>query len=356
MAEDQDDRTEDATDAKREEFRNKGQVAQTKELGSALVLLSAAGGMYMLSKFFFQNIYEVFQYSFGDQMLELLQSGQLKEALVFSSVRMAFLILPVLGIGLVIGLISSLSQVGFLTVEDAIKLDIQKIDPMQGLSRIFSLRNLSEAIKSILKIMIIGFVTYAVLKGEVNRVPQLMNLGVSEIMVYIGSMMFKILFIVGLSMLVIALADYFFLRWDNEKQMRMTKHEIKEELKQREGDPLIKSRIKRMQRETANRRMMDAVPKADVVITNPTHLAIVLKYSDNLPAPQLVAKGADLVAEKIKEIARANKIPIIENKPLARTIFKTLKIGQVIPRELFVAVAEVLSYVYRLKKKLKKQI
>lgn len=356
MAEDQEDRTEEATDARREEFRKKGQVVQTKELGSALILLSAAGGIYLLSKFFFQNIYEVFQFSFGDQMLELLQSGQLKEAVIFASVRLAFLILPVLGIGFVVSFFSSVAQVGFLAIEDAITLDINKIDPLQGLSRVFSLRNLSEAVKSIFKIMIIGFVTYAILKGELTRVPQLMNLGVSEIMIYIGSMVFKIMFIVGLSMLIIALADYFFLRWDNEKKMRMTKHEIKEEMKQREGDPLIKSRIKRVQREIANRRMMDAVPKADVVITNPTHLAVVLKYSDDLPAPQLVAKGADLVAEKIKEIARENKIPIVENKPLARTIFKTLKIGQVIPRELFVAVAEVLSYVYRLKKKLKKQI
>ena len=135
--------------------------------------------------------------------------------------------------------------------------------------------------------------------------------------------------------------------------MMMTKQEVKEENKQREGDPLIKSRIRRTQREMASKRMMADIPTADVVITNPTHIAVVLKYSDNLPAPQLVAMGADFVAEKIKEIARENNIPIVENKPLARTIYKTLKIGQVIPRELFVAVAEVLSYVYRLRRKKK---
>jgi flagellar biosynthetic protein FlhB len=152
-------------------------------------------------------------------------------------------------------------------------------------------------------------------------------------------------------MLVIAGADYFYQRWDLEKKMMMTKQEVKEEHKQREGDPMIKSRIRRIQREMASKRMMADVPTADVVITNPTHIAVVLKYSDNLPAPQIVAMGADLIAEKIKEIARENNIPIVENKPLARTIFKTLKIGQVIPRELFVAVAEVLSYVYRLRRK-----
>ncbi len=356
MAEDQEDRTEEATDARREEFRKKGQVAQTKELGSALMLLAGAGAIFLLSKFFFHYIYEVFQYSFGDQMILLLREGEIKEALIFASSRAAFLILPVLGIGAVVSFFSSVSQIGFISIEDALTPDINKISPLQGFSRVFSLRNLSEGIKSLLKLAIIGFVIYGVLKGEIDRVPQLMSLGVSEILVYIGSIIFKLLFIVGLSLLVIALADYFFLRWDNEKKMRMTKHEIKEEMKQREGDPLIKSRIKRVQREIANRRMMDAVPKADVVITNPTHLAVVLKYGENLPAPQLVAKGADLVAEKIKEIARENNIPVIENKPLARTIFKTMKIGQVIPRELFVAVAEVLSYVYRLKRKFKNKL
>jgi flagellar biosynthetic protein FlhB len=152
-------------------------------------------------------------------------------------------------------------------------------------------------------------------------------------------------------MLVLALADYFYQRWDLEKKMMMTKQEVKEEHKQREGDPMIKSRIRRIQREMASKRMMSEVPKADVIITNPTHIAVVLKYSDNLPAPQLIAMGADFVAEKIKEIAREHNIPIVENKPLARTIFKTMKIGQVVPRELFVAVAEVLSYVYRLRRK-----
>ena len=154
-------------------------------------------------------------------------------------------------------------------------------------------------------------------------------------------------------MLVLAAGDYFFQWWDLEKKMMMTKEEIKEEVKQREGDPMIKARIRKIQRDVANRRMMEKVPKGDVVITNPTHIAVVLKYDDNLPAPQPIAKGGDLIAERIKEIARENKIPIIENKPLARTIFKTMKLGQVIPRELYVAVAEVLSYVFKLKRKAK---
>jgi flagellar biosynthetic protein FlhB len=165
-------------------------------------------------------------------------------------------------------------------------------------------------------------------------------------------MTIKLLAGLGVFMAVIAGADYFFQRWDLEKQMRMTKQEIKEEHKSREGDPMIKARIRRIQREMSSKRMMKDVPKADVIVTNPTHIACALIYDPNtMAAPKLVAKGSGLIAEKIKEIARENGVPVLENKPLARAIFKTLKIGQTIPRELFTAVAQVLSYVYRLKKK-----
>jgi flagellar biosynthetic protein FlhB len=155
-------------------------------------------------------------------------------------------------------------------------------------------------------------------------------------------------------MTILAGIDYAYQRWELEKKMKMTKQEVKEEVKSREGDPQIKARIRRIQRDMATKRMMEDVPKADVIITNPTHIAVALKYSADLPAPKLLAKGADLVAEKIKEVAKEHRIPIVENKPLARTIYKTLKIGHVIPRELFNAVAEVLAYVYKLKRKVRR--
>jgi flagellar biosynthetic protein FlhB len=158
---------------------------------------------------------------------------------------------------------------------------------------------------------------------------------------------------IGMFMAFLAAADYLFQRWELEKEMRMTKQEIREEVKSREGDPMIKARIKRAQREIASRRMMEEVPKADVIVTNPTHIAVALKYDETMVSPKVIAKGADLIAEKIKALAREHSIPIVENKPLARAIFKTLKIGQMIPRELYTAVAEVLSYVYRLKRKRK---
>jgi flagellar biosynthetic protein FlhB len=354
VAEDQEEKTEQATDARREEFRRQGQVAQTKELASCLLLLASAGGIYVLSRFFFKNIYEIFSYSLGPQLVTNIRSGDFSEAARFCGQKAFILIGPVMAIAGLISAISSIVQVGFLQVEDALSPDFNKMNPVEGFKRIFSLRALVEGLKSFLKLIFVGIVLYFLLKSEVNKVPYLMSYSLEEIFQYIGGVVIRLLGGIGVMMLILSGADYFFQRWDLEKKMMMTKQEVKEEAKSREGDPMIKSRMRRLQRERASKRMMEAIPKADVVITNPTHIAVVLKYDANLPAPQIVAKGADLIAEKIKAIARENNIPIIENKPLARTIFKTLKIGQVIPRELFVAVAEVLSYVYRLRKRVRK--
>lgn len=352
MADDESgEKTEQATDAKREEFRKRGQVAQTKELASALLLIASAGCIYAFSKFSYDQFADVFRFSFGPDLVYMIREGSFIKALQFSALKAVTIMTPLLAVTFILGLASTLFQIGFLKVEDALTPDINKLSPEQGIKRIFSMRALIEGVKSILKLIFISIIVYMVLRSEIQSIPLLMESDIPGIIKYLGSIVMKLLFITGLVMLIIALADYFFIRLDLEKQMMMTKQEVKEEMKQREGDPLIKSRIRRIQREAAQKRMISEIPKADVVITNPTHIAVVLKYGDNLPAPQLVAMGADLVAEKIKAIAREHNIPVVENKPLARTIFKTMKIGQVIPRELFVAVAEVLSYVYKLKKK-----
>lgn len=351
MADENGEKSEEATDARREEFRKKGNVAHTKELASAVMLLAAAGGVYALGRFFFQEMYEVFQHSFGDDMVKMVREGNFTEAAKYCGVKAMILISPVLLFAGIIGAASSIVQVGFLQVEDAVSPNFEKVNPAEGFKRIFSLRAVVEALKSILKMGAVGLILYFLLRSEVSQVPYMLTYSIEQIISYLGVIVVKLLGGVGAVMLVIAGADYFYQRFDLEKKMMMTKQEVKEEHKQREGDPMIKSRIRRIQREMASKRMMSEIPKADVVITNPTHIAVVLKYTDNLPAPQIVAMGADHVAEKIKEIARENNVPIVENKPLARTIFKTLKIGQVIPRELFVAVAEVLSYVYRLRRK-----
>jgi flagellar biosynthetic protein FlhB len=349
------EKTEEATQQRIDDFRKRGQVAQTKELASCLFILAAAAGILMMGQFFYSQLHEIFQFSFGTDMVAAIREGTSASAVKLAGSKLALLLLPISAVTLLIAVGSSVLQVGFLQVEDALTPKFEKIDPVAGFKRMFSLRALVEGLKAMLKFVFIGAVAYWTLKHEVSQIPFLSNMNVNELISYIGSVTGKLLFSIGCVMIFLAGADFFFQKWELNKQMMMTKQEIKEEHKNREGDPLIKARIRRIQREMANKRMMEKVPQATVIITNPTHIAIALKYDANLPAPQVIAKGGDLIAEKIKAIAKEHNIPIIENKPLARTIFKTLKIGQVIPRELFVAVAEVLSVVFRLKKKVRRK-
>jgi flagellar biosynthetic protein FlhB len=225
------------------------------------------------------------------------------------------------------------------------------MNPVSGMQKIFSLRSQMEGFKAILKVTIVVTIVYMIFKSEVMMFPKLVGYDMPELMGYIGDLVLKLAGGVGVFMLGLAVFDFGYQKWDLEQKRRKTKQEVKEEMKSREGHPLVRARIRKLQRELATRRMMDDVKKADVIITNPTHIAVALIYSAELVAPKVLAKGAGEVAERIKALAKEHKIPIVENKPLARTIFKTIKIGQMIPRELYNAVAEVLSYVYRLKNK-----
>jgi flagellar biosynthesis protein FlhB len=354
MSEDQGEKTEEATDTRREDFRKRGQVAMTRELSTALFFLFASGLLYVSSRYFMQNILETFNQAMGGDFILKIKEGHIREVLGLIGYRIVVLTGPLFFISLVIGVGSQILQTGFLQVEDALTPNLNKLNPLNSLGRIFSLKGLVELMKSILKMSAVGLIMYLLMKSEIKEIPYLSALSIEQLLSYLGGIVYKLVLGTGFFMLALALADYMFQRWQLEREMMMSKQEIKEEQKSRDGDPLIKARIRKIQKEISNRKMMVEIPKADVVITNPTHIAVVIKYSDKLPAPQLVAKGADHMAERIKEIARENNIPIVENKPLARTIFKTMKIGQVIPRELFIAVAEVLSYVYRLRRKKRK--
>lgn len=351
MAEEAGEKTEEATQARREEFKKRGQIAQTRELGSAMVLLFGFFMIYFSGRYFTQQILSLFNIFFVDGLLHSVAHDDIKKMTLLAGKSIAAIFFPIGIVLSVVGVFSIVIQIGFMQVEDALTPKLEKIDPLGGLRRIFSLKSLIEALKAIVKIAMVGFVIYLVFKSEFKTIVQLMDHSADSILSYMASKVGLLLGSVSGLFFVLAAADYFFQWWDLEKQMMMTKQEVKEEHKSREGDPMIKSRIRRIQREAAQRRMMQEVPKADVIITNPTHIAVAIKYDKTTPAPQLIAMGADLVAEKIKEVARENRIPVVENKPLARTIFKTMKIGQFIPRELYVAVAEVLSYVYKLKRK-----
>ncbi len=355
MAEsDQQEKTEEATQQRREDFRKRGQVAQTKELATVLVLFSMAFALFFLGRFFMSQVMEIFTSSFDDFFVAASKDASLWPAVHYVSAKALNIIAPLGLMFMIMSIMSSLVQVGILQNEEAMKPKLEKLDPTKGLKRIFSLRSLVEGIKAVFKVILVVAVVYLVLEKEIFRVPQLMHFTVGQTFTYVGELSVKILGAVGILMGFLAAFDYFFQRFELEKQMRMSKQEVKEETKSREGDPLVKARIRRVQREMAQRRMMEDVPKADVIITNPTHIAVALQYDPSkFAAPRLIAAGAGAIAQKIKEVARENNVPVVENKPLARTIFKTMKIGEVIPRELFTAVAQVLSYVFKLKKRVR---
>lgn len=356
MASDSDmqEKTEDATPQRRDEFRKQGQVAQTRELSSALALFGLALLIYFMGRLFIEQFYEIYSEMYGKQIATAVRSGNVMPSLVFAFKKIFFLTLPVYTILFALGMASSLVQIGFLFTNETLTPNLKKINPLEGLKRMFSLKALVEGIKAIFKFSLVGLVIYMVLRSEFQMIPKLIFSESLQTFHYIGILVFKTMVAIGAVMLVLAGLDYMFQRFDMEKQMRMTKQEVKEEAKSREGDPLIKARIRKIQKEMANKRMMADVPKADVIITNPTHLSIALKYDpEKFAAPMILAMGADHMAKKIRELAKEHEIPIVENKPLARTIYKTLEVGQVIPRELFAAVAEVLAYVFKLRRKKK---
>ena len=345
------ERTEKGTAKRRQESRRKGQVAQSRELPSVLILMTALGFFYFAGSWMFWNISEFIGGVY--QNLDTLRLNSVSDVSAFSGdiLKKLFLILIPFFVPLLIaGLIGNVGQVGFEMHSEPLRPKLAKINPIAGLKKLVSLRSLVELGKSIMKLLIIGGISYGLIKADLGEFPPLMHQGVGEILLFIARVAFKILFFVCLALIILALLDYIYQRWQFEQSIKMTKQEVKDERKQSEGDPKVKSRIRKAQLEMAARRMMEAVPEADVVITNPVHLAVALKFeASEMMAPTVIAKGAGHIAERIKEIAGEHQVPIVEDKPLAQTLFKIVEIGEFIPVELYRAVAEILAYVYRLR-------
>jgi flagellar biosynthesis protein FlhB len=345
------EKTEKPTPKKRQDARKKGEVAKSRELPSVAVLMAgivtlAVSGPHINSSF--RIIMEKMFSNLSQKELSILSVTSMAQELTG---LFLLTIAPVIGAVFLTAIFSNILQVGFLLSSESIKPKLSKLDPIKGFSRLFSIQSFMEFCKSILKLVIIGGVGYLSIKGELNNLPALGDMQIKAITAYILITTLKIGLKCALAMIVLVAADYAFQKWQFEKKLKMTKHDIKEEMKRSEGDPLIKSRIRSIQMEMARKRMMQDVPKADVVITNPTHFAVALSY-DNLSAeaPKVLAKGAGEIARKIKEIAKSNDIPVVENKELARSLYSLVDIGTEIPVSLYQAVAEVLAYIYKLKK------
>jgi len=258
---------------------------------------------------------------------------------------------PLLAAVFVTAVLSNVMQIGLIFSAESIKPKLSKLDPIKGFGRLFSKQSLMELFKSLAKLAIIGGVGYLAIKSEMAPVFVLGEMDLMSIGAFISKAILKISFKCTLAMIFLVVIDFAFQKWEFEKKIKMTKKEVKDEHKRSEGDPLIKQRIRSIQMQMARKRMMQSVPEADVVITNPTHLAVALKYdSATMSAPKLLAKGAGRLASRIKELAEQHEIPVVENKPLAQNLYALVESGQEIPAELYQAVAEVLAYIYKLKR------
>jgi len=344
------EKTEKPTPKRLQEARKKGQVAKSPELGSALILLGSLGVLLFGGVWMFWTLAKFMHGIFGNLGALHIQGASATAFLLEIFEQVFILIAPLMLVLMIVGIGANLMQVGFLFTADPFIPKLSKFNPVTGMKRFVSLRSLVELIKSLCKILLISGIAYAVLSGEWDVLPSLMEMSVAQILSFIGIASLKILFYVSLGMLVMAVLDFVYQKWQLTKDLMMTKQEVKDEMKQSEGDPQVKGKIRRAQREMAMRRMMQAVPDADVIITNPTHLAVALKYAaEEMAAPQVIAKGSEFIAERIKKIATENNVPIVQNKPLAQVLYKTCEIGDTIPESLYRAVAEVLAYVYRLR-------
>ena len=350
MAEDQDqEKTEPATPKKKDDARKKGQIAQSHEIPSVMVLLGALSVFYFAGGWMSGQLSGIMIKIFNHLVYRDF-GGEIAYNLLIQIFRdLIILLAPLLGVVMIAGVISNVVQTGFLLTGEPLIPKLEKLNPLGGFKRLFSLRSWVEVAKAVLKVIIVGGMAYSILKGKMDEIPGLVALDTPGILAFVGNAALKLGFYTCLVLVVLAVVDYIFQRWQHERDLRMTKQEVKDEFRQREGDPMVRSRIRSIQREMATRRMMAAVPEATVVITNPTHLAVALKFDRAMPAPRVVAKGAGVIAEKIKEIAKTHDVPVIEQKPLARLLYKNVEIDQFIPANLYHAVAEILAYVYRLK-------
>lgn len=345
------EKTEKATPKKRSDSRKKGQVAKSQDINTAIGLLVVFLFFLFSGSYLIKILLSVFQHSFRVYMLMDITEENIFTILIEILKEVAMFMGPIMLVALVAGVIANYLQVGFLFSPEAIQMKLEKIDPIKGFKRIFSLRSIIEFLKSILKISIVGIITFLVIWVNIDEILILSQLSIGSSLVILAKLTAQMGLYAGGALLFLAFLDYLYQKYDYEKNIRMSKQDIKDEYKNMEGDPLIKSKIKQKQREMAMSRMMQEVPNADVIITNPTHYAIALKYDENkFDAPYVVAKGVDFVAQKIKLVAKENQVITIENRPLARALYSQTDIGEVIPEEFFKAVAEILAYVYRTKK------
>ncbi len=347
------EKTEVPTEKKRRESREEGQVAFSKELSSAALLAGIVLTLVATSPIILDAMRQLMSQIFRD----LAQREELSIDSIFTlSGEILSIILPAFApfaaVIIFVGIFASVLQVGVLITFKAIAPKFNKISPLTGLKRLFSSQSLADFLKSMAKLIIVGFVGYLT---YIDKITELNGLSVStpeSILIYNFTVVAEVAGKIVLALVAIAIFDYFYQRWHHEQQLMMTKQEVKDETKQTEGDPQLKARIRQIQREMSNARMMQEVPKADAVIVNPTHFSVAILYDrDVMSAPEVIAKGADHLALRMRTVARENNVPILERPELARDLYANVEIGDDIPERFYKAIAEILAFVYRLRKR-----
>jgi flagellar biosynthesis protein FlhB len=354
LAEEADDsqKTEEPSWRKLDEARQKGQVPQSREVANWFVISGAAAAMLIFAPRLGAAMQQVTA-RFVEQAGTLRLDGTAGAAILDSLGEIGLAVAAPLALMMATGVAGTMLQTGVLYAPDKLVPKLEHISPLAGMKRLFSMRAVVEFLKGLLKILVVGAVATYLLMPELQRLELLPAMGTAMIAQELRHLSLRLALGVVAVLTAIAIGDYAYQRASFMRAMRMSKQELKEEYKQLEGNPFIKSRLRQIRTERARRRMMAAVPKASVVVTNPTHFAVALQYEMNAQgAPRVVAKGADLVAARIREVAREHDVPIVENPPVARALYATVELDQEIPEEHYKAVAEIISYVFRLKGKL----
>jgi flagellar biosynthetic protein FlhB len=350
-ADDDSQKTEDPTGRRVQEAREQGQVAKSQEVNNLLMILALTLSIVIFGKSMARDILNM--------SLPFIETPDMVPTDIGHLTTMGWKLLGLILVAgaapLVLALFAAFGagylQFGLLFSSESLMPSLEKISPLSGLKRIFSLRSFADFLKGLLKLAIVGGIVYAVLTPSVGELHKLIGMEIVQLLEIIADLLNRLLFTVFAAMVVITALDVFYQRWEHIKGLRMSRQEIKDEMRESEGDPMVKGRLRQLRMERARKRMMSEVPKADVVVTNPTHYAVALRYDPQMSSPKVVAKGVDKVAQKIREIAKENDVPVIENPPLARGLYAAVDVDQEITPEFYKAVAEVIGYIYKMKRK-----
>ena len=349
MSEDKDSKTEDATPKRRQEARQKGQILKSKEVNTAVLILMSAYALNWSGGFMYRTIFKYIQMTYFEMpwIAEGFTKANLYNYGIKSVQIMAMMLGPIFAIVFISALLVELVQVGILISGKPLKPQLERIHPIKGFKRVFSLKSIVELVKSTVKTIIVGYIVFTTIRDYLPMIIYSLKNPVANALVIAGTLIITIAKKTAAAMLVVAFIDYFYQRWEFEKGLRMSKQEVKDEYKQTEGDPLIKGKQKQKMRQMSMGQVQQAVPDASAVVTNPTHYAVGIRYEDGMEAPKVVAKGRDELAIFIKEVAKEHDIPIFEDPPLARGLYGSCELGEFIHPDFFMAIAKIIAFLMK---------